>query len=53
MSVMHNGFLRTMKANYRINAGDISVIHGFLRTMKANYRINAGDISVIRPLVYC
>jgi tRNA(Ile)-lysidine synthase TilS/MesJ len=26
MSVMHNGFLRTMKANYRINAGDISVI---------------------------
>ncbi len=26
MSVMHNGFVRTMKANYRINAGDISVI---------------------------
>merc|ERR1712176_1526135 len=26
MSVMHNGFLRTMKANYRVNAGDISVI---------------------------
>jgi tRNA(Ile)-lysidine synthase TilS/MesJ len=26
MSVMHNGFLRTMKANYRINAGDLSVI---------------------------
>jgi selenocysteine lyase/cysteine desulfurase/tRNA(Ile)-lysidine synthase TilS/MesJ len=26
MSVMHNGFLRTMKANYKINAGDISVI---------------------------
>jgi hypothetical protein len=23
---MHNGFLRTMKANYKINAGDISVI---------------------------
>ena len=26
MSVMHNGFLRTMKANYEVNAGDISVI---------------------------
>mmetsp|Transcript_16178 Transcript_16178/g.24424 ORF Transcript_16178/g.24424 Transcript_16178/m.24424 type:complete len:1204 (-) Transcript_16178:222-3833(-) len=26
MSVMHNGFLRTMKAHYKINAGDISVI---------------------------
>lgn len=26
MSVMHNGFLRTMKAHYRINAGDMSVI---------------------------
>jgi len=26
MSVMHNGFLRTMKANYPIDAGDISVI---------------------------
>jgi len=26
MSVMHNGFLRTMKAHYRINAGDVSVI---------------------------
>lgn len=26
MSVMHNGFLRTMKANYKINAGDLSVI---------------------------
>lgn len=26
MSVMHNGFLRTMKANYQINAGDLSVI---------------------------
>jgi tRNA(Ile)-lysidine synthase TilS/MesJ len=26
MSVMHNGFLRTMKANYTINAGDLSVI---------------------------
>lgn len=26
MSVMHNGFLRTMKANYQIEAGGISVI---------------------------
>lgn len=26
MSVLHNGFLRTMKANYKINAGDLSVI---------------------------
>jgi len=26
MSVMHNGFLRTMKANYEIDAGDLSVI---------------------------
>jgi tRNA(Ile)-lysidine synthase TilS/MesJ len=26
MSVMHNGFLRTMKANYKINAGDLAVI---------------------------
>eukprot|EP00541_Cyclophora_tenuis_P001793 CAMPEP_0116573234 /NCGR_PEP_ID=MMETSP0397-20121206/18664_1 /TAXON_ID=216820 /ORGANISM="Cyclophora tenuis, Strain ECT3854" /LENGTH=287 /DNA_ID=CAMNT_0004101743 /DNA_START=89 /DNA_END=948 /DNA_ORIENTATION=- len=26
MSVMHNGFLRTMKANYKVNAGDIAVI---------------------------
>lgn len=26
MSIMHNGFLRTMKANYEINAGGISVI---------------------------
>lgn len=26
MSVMHNGFLRTMKANYIINSGDLSVI---------------------------
>lgn len=26
MSVMHNGFLRTMKANYVINEGDLSVI---------------------------
>jgi len=26
MSIMHNGFLRTMKANYQIDAGDISVI---------------------------
>ena len=23
---MHNGFIRTMKANYKINAGDVSVI---------------------------
>jgi len=26
MSIMHNGFIRTMKANYEINAGDVSVI---------------------------
>ena len=26
MSVMHNGFLRTMKAHYNINAGDLAVI---------------------------
>jgi tRNA(Ile)-lysidine synthase TilS/MesJ len=26
MSAMHNGFLRTMKAHYQINAGDLSVI---------------------------
>jgi hypothetical protein len=26
MSLMHNGFLRTMKANYTINEGDLSVI---------------------------
>jgi tRNA(Ile)-lysidine synthase TilS/MesJ len=26
MSLMHNGFLRTMKANYKIDAGDLSVI---------------------------
>ena len=26
MSLMHNAFLRTMKANYEINAGDLSVI---------------------------
>ena len=26
MSMMHNGFLRTMKANYAIDAGDLSVI---------------------------
>ncbi len=26
MSIMHNGFIRTMKANYKINAGDVSVI---------------------------
>ena len=26
MSVMHNGFLRTMKANYNVNVGDMSVI---------------------------
>jgi tRNA(Ile)-lysidine synthase TilS/MesJ len=26
MSVMHNGFLRTMKANYKIDAGDLSAI---------------------------
>lgn len=26
MSVMHNGFLRTMKAHYKINAGDLAVI---------------------------
>ncbi|KAK1746329.1 sulfurtransferase-related protein [Skeletonema marinoi] len=26
MSIMHNGFIRTMKANYQINAGDVSVI---------------------------
>ena len=26
MSIMHNGFLRTMKANYPIDAGDLSVI---------------------------
>jgi len=26
MSIMHNGFLRTMKAHYAIDAGDISVI---------------------------
>ncbi|GKY96059.1 hypothetical protein MPSEU_000566100 [Mayamaea pseudoterrestris] len=26
MSVMHNGFLRTMKANYKINSGDLAVI---------------------------
>ncbi|KAL7436311.1 hypothetical protein ACHAXM_005166 [Skeletonema potamos] len=26
MSVFHNGFVRTMKANYQINAGDVSVI---------------------------
>ena len=30
MSVMHNGFLRTMKANYTINAGDLSVIRPFV-----------------------
>lgn len=26
MSIMHNGFVRTMKANYKINQGDVSVI---------------------------
>jgi tRNA(Ile)-lysidine synthase TilS/MesJ len=26
MSVMHNGFVRTMQAHYEINAGDLSVI---------------------------
>lgn len=26
MSVMHNGFLKTMKANYPVNAGDLRVI---------------------------
>ncbi len=26
MSIMHNGFIRTMKANYKINQGDVSVI---------------------------
>ena len=26
MTTMHNGFLRTMKAHYKINAGDMSVI---------------------------
>lgn len=26
MSMMHNGFLRSMKAHYKINAGDLSVI---------------------------
>ena len=26
MSVMHNGFLRTMKASYNVNVGDMSVI---------------------------
>lgn len=30
MSIMHNGFLRTMKANYPIDAGDISVIRPFV-----------------------
>jgi tRNA(Ile)-lysidine synthase TilS/MesJ len=30
MSVMHNGFLRTMQANYIINAGDLSVIRPFV-----------------------
>jgi len=29
MSVMHNGFLRTMKAHYTINAGDLAVIRPF------------------------
>ena len=26
MGVMHNGFLRTMKANYKMDAGDLSII---------------------------
>jgi len=30
MSMMHNGFVRTMKANYQINAGGISVIRPFV-----------------------
>ena len=29
MSLMHNGFLRTMKAHYTIDAGDLSVIRPF------------------------
>ena len=30
MSLFHNGFLRTMKANYTINMGDLSVIRPFI-----------------------
>lgn len=35
MSLFHNGFLRTMKANYTINMGDLCVIRPFIYTREA------------------
>ena len=58
MSVMHNGFLRTMKGEKLFTATcsvcdvHLSLTFAFV-FLSANYRINAGDMSVIRPLVYC
>jgi len=35
MSLMHNGFLRTMKAHYTINMGDLAVIRPLVYTREA------------------
>jgi tRNA(Ile)-lysidine synthase TilS/MesJ len=60
MSVMHNGFLRTMKgANLATSMSSclmeslVTHFSIFSCDSSANYKINAGDMSVIRPLVYC
>ena len=45
MSVMHNGFLRTMKANYEVDEGGLRVIRPLAycrETMMKEYAISAG-----------
>jgi len=45
MSMMHNGFLRTMKANYKINAGDLGVIRPMVycrESLMTEYAKSAG-----------
>ena len=46
MSALHNGQIRTMKANYRIEAGDVRVIRPFVYVREATTR----DFSVAAKL---
>ena len=38
MSALHNGALRTMKANYQIEAGDVSVIRPLVYVRESSTR---------------
>ena len=41
MSVFHNGRLRTMKANYTVNEGDLKIIRPFVYTREKQLRVFA------------